>query len=761
MGDNTIFIPPQQQENSDEERDSMEDLTTTTTTGTTIITETFINNDKCSSGNDQKFVAIAIPSTISSDADESSDDAFSDNDVMSEEGTTTTATTSTNTTPTTPLCRRSLSSKESRLLPYQDLTDMQLACLDFTMEHRIFLMALLGLLNERDKIATEYGMNDPNILKFGPLKKASHLLTGVWKVKYVEVRRGMFSYFEDAISGDKDPGALLQKNIPLDSNESSCRAVKIHRNGLNMVPGAIFELKVGNTGRLWLCRSRAERQAWIQSINDAMVNGSTGRPAPHGIWNVHGKAGTVHSRSPFRDDLRLYLKIKASIKNAKTKAEYVNALTILVGRTEPLNVPVRWIMQQQIDNSSGSGRAARGNQNNNNTNNNGVGAFVERGMIDDIEQLWRDLSRDTIRINQELFRGDNGHGPEKMIGALTRDIIRVSRAESQYRYAIPESKAVAYARDVLLSINRTRSGGDSYFSIDTLSSHSDLVVLVPSSREAEPLSISVEPDEGEDFGEWANEKTGWLRTRNRIQMNWRKRFFVLSEGTLSFYRHATPRPHDMRGQTVVTDASISLDKAKDRPGYFVISIVPKDGIKDRYLYFNNVDKLISWTYTLECVAKSWSHTFRFGRRIPPPDTTLASETSHTSREVVEQAMKTHLAAVELEPEEIQDRLAYLAARSFSKVKISVSATSEYNICTTDPQGDDSDTWATLTATFLQRFRITGGRIVRGEEMVQVDVSDCPDAKQQLITKSSQDNSDEVMVSPGLPRRKLGRRRRSC
>jgi hypothetical protein len=107
----------------------------------------------------------------------------------------------------------------------------------------------------------------------------------------------------------------------------------------------------------------------------------------------------------------------------------------------------------------------------------------------------------------------------------------------------------------LLSINRTRSGGDSYFAIDNLSSNSDLVVLVPSSQEAEPLLISVELDESDDVTT-ASDKTGWLRTRNRIQMSWRKRYFVLSEGTLSFYRHASPRPHGMRGQTVVTDASI-------------------------------------------------------------------------------------------------------------------------------------------------------------------------------------------------------------
>jgi hypothetical protein len=676
-----------------------------------------------------------IQNTFSSDADESSDDNYSDSDLSENESGSS---------------RRFGRLKENRLLPYEGLTNTESSCLDFAMEHRIFLKALLGLLHERDRIATEIGMNDPNVIKYGPLKKASHLLSGVWKVKYVEVRRGMFSYFEDTVSGDKNSGALLQKNIPLDSNETSCRAVKIHRNGLNMVPGAIFELKAGNTGRLWLCRSRAERQSWIQAINDAMVK-SSGRPSTQGFWNAHGRAGSVYSHSPFRDDLRLYLKTKANLKNAKTKKDYVNTLGSLLDK-DPLNVPVRWVMQQ-VDGSSGS--RSGGNQNN------PVGAFVEKGMADDIQQLWRDLSRDTIRINQELFRGDSGHGPEKMIGALTRHIVGVSRSESKHRYSIPESKAVAYARDVLLSINRTRSGGDSYFTIDTLSSNSDLVVLVPSSREADPLSIVVELDETDNFNEYAAEKSGWIRTRNRIQMNWRKRFFVLSEGTLSLYRHASPRPHGMRGQTVVTDASISVDKAKDRPGFYVITILPKDGIKERYLYFNNVDKLINWTYTLECVSKSSSSRLRFVGR-SPPDTTLSSEASSTNenRDMIEMAMKNHFAAVGLEPDDIEDRLARLAARSFSRVRISVKASSEYKVCTTNPQGDDSDTWAILTAKFLQRFRITGGRIVRGEEIVQVCVDECPDAEQNQPKCTSGDEGDETLVSPLPTRRKLGRRRRS-
>lgn len=388
--------------------------------------------------------------SASSDAEESSDDQFSDSEASSDSHSTTTSGRSRSS------CHHR-QSKESRLLPYEELTEAQSLGLNFAMEHRIFLRALLGLLNEREKTATETGMNDPNIVKCGPLKKASLLLSGVWKVKYVEVRRGMFSYFEDVASSGgggggagggggggntgsgndaMELGSLLQKNIPLDSNECVCRPVKIHRNGLNMAPGgAIFELKVGHTGRLWLARSRAERAAWIQAINEAMVGGS----ATKGVVNAHGKSGTVNSRSPYRHDLRLYLKTKSELKNATTKHDYVTALSNLVGR-EPLSVPVRWFMLQVDSNSGNAGGRSTGGGNDE------PAAFVEKSVSSGVEQLWRDLRRDSIRINEHLFLGDSGHGPEKIVGALTRDIVATSRSESNYRYVIPESKAVAYAR---------------------------------------------------------------------------------------------------------------------------------------------------------------------------------------------------------------------------------------------------------------------------------------------------------------------------
>ena len=674
----------------------------------------------CSSSSEE----LNLQTTGSSDADESacSDQESEDQFNSDSDGSQ------------VPLRRRGRSI-ELRRMPYEDLAQQQLTCLNFAMEHRIFLRALLGLLNERESTATEIGMNDPNVIKCGPLKKASHVLSGIWKMKYVEIRRGMLTYFEDAVSGDKDACSLLQKNIPLDSNETSCRAVKIHRNGLNMVPGAIFELKVGKFGRLWLARSRAERQTWIQAINEAMVGRSITQDSTHD----HGKSGAVNSRSPYKDDLKQYLKVKAVLKNAMSKKEYINGIAGLAGEKDYLTIPIRWIMAQ-VD--TGNGRSDC---------NSSMGAFVEKSLHSGVEQLWRDLRRDTVKINDELFKGDSGHGAEKMVGALTRNIVAVSRSDSKYyRYAIPESKAVAYARDILLSINRTRSGGDSYFCIDTLSSNSNLVVLVPSSREAEPLSITVELDEPEDFADDRinDNKTGWIRTRNQNQKSWRKRFFILSESTLIFYRHATPRPHGFRKQIGITDATISVDRAKDRPGYYVVSIDPKGGFQERYLYFNSIDRAISWAYALEYVAKS-SNKNQLSKHLRDPIDSPSGE----SRQMIEQAMKNHLENLGLDSEDIDDRLVRLSAKKFSRVRISAQASTEYKVCTNDPQGDDGDTWATLTATFLQRFQITGGRIVGGEEIVRVGVSGCSEIDECIDGAHNNNESADADLAPPSPRRK--------
>lgn len=591
-------------------------------------------------------------------------------------------------------------------------------------------------------------------------------MNGVWKVKYVEIRRGMFSYYENAVSnvgsrvGDPQGELLLRKNIPLEASTCTCRAVKLHQKALNFSPGgAIFELACSNSSnnkRLWMATSREERQAWMQVINNAMVGGSVTRG--DSLVDHRGLVRTVSGRSPFKTDLRKYLKQQSSMRAAKTAPEYITGLRELLN--ESLHVPVKWIAKQGLlfnDNSNGHNSLS-------------ASAFQEETVALSMDQLWRDLQRDSVSINGKVFRGDSSHGPERILGALTRRILRVGRSSeaSGNRSDLRESKALVYARDLLLAGNRTRSGGDSYYCVNTLCSNADLVVVVPSGAEAEPVEIDVsEDDSDESFHTRFNDKSGWVRTRSKLQRTWRKHYFVLSEGTLSYYEGTTPRPHGLRGQRVLADASISITKRKAKENgnltihdEFILTISLKDGTtKDRLLLFESEDKLLDWVYALECVTKakpSVEATRKAHRRRASGNEDLCLANSMADvLNGAQQSTLEHALKLGLDPEYVKNRLANFAQRTTSAVRVSVRACTEYKVCTTNPQGDDDqDTWATIRAHFLQAFRISGGpngRIMRGEEIVRLSVVNCLEPSPQPATNS------DFAVSPTSMRARINRR----
>lgn len=715
-------------------------------------------------------------------------------------------------------------------------------------EHGIFLQAALDLLQERDKQAPTVGMKDPVILKGGPLKKASILMKGIWKVKYVEIRRGMLSYYENLQNEHK----VIRKDVPLQAHDCNIRAVKVHPSKAalqlttNWKSGAIFELVVGGTRRLWMASSRDERQSWMQAVRDATVGGSLTTSNDHS--DHRGRLRVVNPRSPFRHDLRLYLKTQSVLRAATTKAEYIQGLIQLNKERSSLQIPVKWIakeqelllqqqQQQQAQNQqsqqqqqaqggvsgAGEGSPADGQQ-----------AFSEEEVDRSIEQLWRDLQRDSVAINGNVYRGDQGLGPQRIMGALAHRIIQVSltpapvpvyissptqpqpstvsslmaeirksfsgkstseeddsrkvsnkaphkngsvessdmqhvrqgSADSPVSTALEvstlspgvsppptpmdkasdtqqqhrqwsdftEAQALTYARDILLSGNRTRSGGDSYFCINTLLQNPDLVVLVPIFGEVEPVKFLVTPDQAAIR---RNDKAGWITTRSKLQRGWKKLFFVLSEGILSYYDRALPRPNGLRGQFHMADATINVSKKetkvkhdKARPLY-VISVT-KDG-KERSMAFDSVDRMLDWVYALECEAKS---TNKPGS---PNDPTVRRLIRRRSIEgnpdqsvnigpTAEQATENHAAVLSLDLTKVRERLANLSRKASPTVRVSVEASTKYRVCTTDPDGDDSiDTWAVMKTSFQQSFTLTGGpsgRIVRGEEVVRVTLVKC-------------------------------------
>mmetsp|Transcript_48133 Transcript_48133/g.72779 ORF Transcript_48133/g.72779 Transcript_48133/m.72779 type:complete len:938 (-) Transcript_48133:79-2892(-) len=635
---------------------------------------------------------------------------------------------------------------------------------NFAMEHRIFLRAILQLLTERDQYAVGVDVNDPHTIKVGSLKKAQHLMRGgIWKVKYVEIRRGLFSYYEDEMS-DMTTGKLQRKSIPLRANSCTCRAVKVQKGVVSQSTGNkgyVFELIVESDvkwKRLWMTSSKEDRQSWIHAIHEAMIGGSVTRgdnfldyqiePKKRTIMKKHDGGGDsiVPPNSPYKQNLEEYLRVQKGVKNATSKEEYVGMLSLLCG--VPLNVPVQWI-KEHVETLSSSQNASK--------------AFEEDSVSNGISQLWKDMLRDSVSINGDLFAGDSGHGPEQIIGELTRCIMKFDRislrnvdSNVMKKFRITESMALSYARDVLLSCNRTRSGGDSYYCVDTLCSNPDLVVLCPSSTVAEPLTVTVkhatvETEESRSSVlQKYSELSGWLVTRTKKQKHWRKRFGVLSEGVLSFYRHDQPRPHGLQGQLILAGATIQQSsQSKTNEGdanktsinetrgalEYILCIATSDSKSkmEQFISFPDVSIFAVWnkalTFAISPARKTNAQTLcpvdmnndnneqkqteqNHGNKQHGGDRVGRDDNTAQDEHFRKQMLKEH-----------SERMKIKSGRARSTVEILVRASAMYKICTTDPQGDEEeDTWVMLQTSFLQKFRLSGGpngRIMRGEEVVQL------------------------------------------
>lgn len=578
---------------------------------------------------------------------------------------------------------------------------------NFAMEHRIFVKALLSLLAQRDMVAVD--MDDPNPLKCGPLKKATSLVKGAWKFKYVEIRRGMFSYYDDSLSKDAaSEGDLVRKNIKLNANTCTCRAVKLNHKSLTVLPSqAIFEFTVeGSPRRFWMANSRQERTAWIRAISDAMVGGTITRGGEQQMDHT-GRVGKVSRKSPYKRDLATYLKVQREIKNANTKQAYVVALCSVVGRT--MNVPVQWVSEQGEETDR---------------------AFRDDHVSTGVDQLWKDLARDTVEINGQIFRGGSGHAVERIIGALTCEIMRMDRsspmrpANPEFRWiGVTELQALSFARDVLLSGNRTRSGGDSYYCVDALCQNQGMAVLVPSSMEAEPLSVTIGHFDQESAAKKASysvhDRSGWVKTRTRHHSEWRRRYFVLSEGTLTFYRKAHPRPYAVEGQIKILETpayvaavplGVAQPKSKDgqdaEKECFLLTLKGKEGLFERQLLFENKDKFLIWAYAIEAAIstpeplESPKKNLKFFQMLTMRDEqNEAKEDSRIGFVLREFSLYLHAEKLGFEKETIIGRAKALALQhgggtKSPTVNISVRASTLYKICTLDPQGDEKeDTWA--------------------------------------------------------------------
>jgi hypothetical protein len=128
---------------------------------------------------------------------------------------------------------------------------------------------------------------------------------------------------------------------------------------------------------------------------------------------------------------------------------------------------------------------------------------------------------------------------------------------------------------------------------------------------------------------------------------------------------------------------------------FIVTIFGKDGFVDRQVLFENEDKLIPWAHSLDLASrdekegrpgsgKGMFRKFNLRDESPQPAGVFGSP------------LKDYASVIGIDGDEVERRIRIVSAssRGRSTVNVSVKASTEYNICTVDPQGNEKeDTWA--------------------------------------------------------------------
>ena len=583
---------------------------------------------------------------------------------------------------------------------------------NLALEHRIFLRAALDMLTERDQLRMFADVNDTNnIIKAGTLRKASHRIKGMWKTKHVEIRQGVFSYFKSrststsnssnnehqnnaaindsersSISGSssirRSQGSASRKDVLLRASSCTCRAVKIRSVKITNFGGngAVFEIKIqGGSRRLWLASSKEERQSWMQAIHSAMIGASVTRSDNFLQYHLDnntnngkrkGRNSSTHlmPSSPYQPYLEQYIEVGEACSKATTKAEYLLALSPLRGKT--ITIPVQWIKAKLDDTPAST-------------------AFVENDITSSVEQLWKDLVRDSVEINGEVLSGESFHGPDRIVGKLTQQIILSDRSCSKHR--ITESQSVLYARNILLGADRTRTGGDSYYCAENLCTNRNLVVICPSSTEANPLSISVHASEGgidnriKTHDGPLNELKGIVSTRSCSDEPWKKAHLVFSESRLHLYDERDNAKLINQIELFGTKIGTVRSDESHAQGH-VISVTTHDGSFVQEFLFEDEFDFFLWKSSFQKAAAKYIGS----NSMQSPATALHDDNAKQS--------------------------------AIPSVDVSVNVSTEYKICTLDPQGEESeDTWGTIRTTFKQQFRLSGTQIFCGDEVVHLEL----------------------------------------
>ena len=379
----------------------------------------------------------------------------------------------------------------------------------------------------------------------GGRKMESRLLTK-WKYKYVEIRKGMFSYYDNTKTPIPKRGYLVRKNVTLDASTCLCRSISVGEDDnshpfdskdtiSSSLPRKIsesketrlyaFELVVNGESRVFAARSEAGRQSWIKIINRGMLGCS-------GDEDIREKKNDPISDEQLQQFLAL-AKMRAKNFSIESKNSIAIGQEFAVLWGSSVEVPVKCLFAGMNNHAANSSHSA--------------------AKTDMQENM-------SISINETLFRASTMMGCQhRVFGSLTRLILEHNKSSTS---SFSEIQASRHARDILKSVGKQADKIKCLrASVGILYGNKDGSVIIEDAGREYPISsISIDGKAQTCFNE--NPKPSnvdhreWIYVR-RKNSKFLKRFYaVLSVGVLCFYKEELPRPHRLRCQLLLVGASI-------------------------------------------------------------------------------------------------------------------------------------------------------------------------------------------------------------
>lgn len=318
----------------------------------------------------------------------------------------------------------------------------------YAKEYNTLVDKVVDLLSKREDVS-QRNLDVP--LRSGQLSKVATMVMGIGFRTYVELKLGIFRYYEDVGKGN-----VKIRTIPLQKNSTKCRATKHLESQPFRGWSRVFELITEGSGpRLfWMAKSEKDRDDWVEAINGAML-----------LDTYNPSKGESETDSPtYNADIVLYLHTQGLVKGVLSKEDYLGAVSLMVDKR--ISIPVDWLKQYS-------------------------GITTTISDLDE-RDLCRQLLNGSITINGQKITSINY---EDVISTLTCQIVDIdncSTTQKPSRSRIKESQAVHYARDILLTCCRETRSDDNHslFCVNTIFS-SKLADVRPSPSDAEPMKINL------------------------------------------------------------------------------------------------------------------------------------------------------------------------------------------------------------------------------------------------------------------------------